>query len=169
MDVLNRTTKAYRRSVNTPDFPTVDWIHSPDMSAVTGWDSKYWIITGDIVTLMDLAARDAVDAAEDADELADNRTGAEEAVDDSASEGMAMRAQIETYNKRDNYLINRILELQAHVISLQDAIANSTGGVANTRTDVGALDLSTSATATRTRAETVTAYTAEITSGGVDI
>ena len=59
--VLNRTTKAFRSSANTPDFPVADWIINPDMSAVTGFGSQYWIITGDVVTLMDQAARDAVD------------------------------------------------------------------------------------------------------------
>tara|TARA_R110002072_G_scaffold273239_5_gene433978 strand:+ start:12743 stop:13183 length:441 start_codon:yes stop_codon:yes gene_type:complete len=62
--VLHRTTKEYRASVSTPDFPTVDWIHNPDLSAVTGQPSKYWLITGDFITLMDKAARDVVDAAE---------------------------------------------------------------------------------------------------------
>ena len=61
--VLHRTTKQYLQSVNTPDYPTVDWIINPDTSAVTGFGTQYWIITGDIVTLMDLATRDAVDAA----------------------------------------------------------------------------------------------------------
>jgi len=62
--VLNRATKQLRRSANTPDFPVADWIHSPDLASVTGFESKYWIITGDVVTLMDQVARDAVDAAE---------------------------------------------------------------------------------------------------------
>jgi len=62
--VLNRTTRQYLQSVNTPDYPTLDWIIEPDLSAVVGFAAKYWIITGDVVTLMDQAARDAVDAAE---------------------------------------------------------------------------------------------------------
>lgn len=60
--VLNRTTKQYLTSVNTPDYPTQDWIIDPDLSAVTSFASIYWIITGDVVTLMDQAQRDAVDA-----------------------------------------------------------------------------------------------------------
>lgn len=62
-NVLNRTTKQFLASANTPDYPLVDWIHNPDMSAVTGFDSRYWIITGDTVTLMDAASRAALDAA----------------------------------------------------------------------------------------------------------
>lgn len=52
------------QSVNTPDYSVIDWIIEPDLSAVVGFDSKYWVITGDTVALMDQAARDAVDAAE---------------------------------------------------------------------------------------------------------
>ena len=63
-DVVNRTTKEYRTSVSTPDFPTVDWIHNPDLSAVIAQPTKYWLIDGDVITLMDQAARDVVDAAE---------------------------------------------------------------------------------------------------------
>lgn len=62
--VLNRTTKLLIESANTPDYPVAQWIHNPDLSAVQGWPSKYWIITGDVVTLMSQAERDAVDAAE---------------------------------------------------------------------------------------------------------
>jgi len=61
--VLNRTTRQYLASAHTPDYPTVDWIHNPDMSAVVGFDSRYWVITGDVVTLMDAAARASLDAA----------------------------------------------------------------------------------------------------------
>ncbi len=62
-DVLNRATRQFLRSVNEPDYPPADWIHAPDLSAVVGERSIYWIITGDVVTLMDQAAKDVVDAA----------------------------------------------------------------------------------------------------------
>ncbi len=62
--VLNRTTKQLLISANTPDYPTQDWIINPDLSAVAGFASKYWTISGDAVSLMNQAARDAVDAAE---------------------------------------------------------------------------------------------------------
>lgn len=63
-NVLNRTTKQFLASVNTPEYPTAQWIINPDMSAVNGYPSKYWIITGDVVSLMSEPERDAIDAAE---------------------------------------------------------------------------------------------------------
>ncbi len=62
-NVLNRTTKQYITSANTPEYPTAQWIIDPNMSAVVGFGSQYWIITGDVVTLMNQSQRDAVDAA----------------------------------------------------------------------------------------------------------
>ena len=67
--VLNRTTKQLILSANTPGYPVGDWIINPNMSAVVGYESKYWIITGDVISLMDQTARDAVDA----QELSDSR------------------------------------------------------------------------------------------------
>lgn len=62
--VLNRTTKQLIESANTPEYPIGNWIINPNLSAVAGFANKYWIITGDAVTLMDAAQRAAVDAAE---------------------------------------------------------------------------------------------------------
>lgn len=62
-NVLNRTTREFIQSANTPDYPVADWIHNPDLSAVTGFDRRYWIVTGDAVSLMDAGARAALDAA----------------------------------------------------------------------------------------------------------
>ena len=61
--VLNRTTKQYLQSANTPDYPIEEWIHNPDMSAVAGQPSKYWVITGDNVTLMTAQEQSDADAA----------------------------------------------------------------------------------------------------------
>jgi len=61
--VLNRTTKIFISSANTPDYPTAQWIINPDMTAVVGFPFIYWTITGDVVTLMTPAQRAAVDAA----------------------------------------------------------------------------------------------------------
>lgn len=62
--VLHRTTRQLIRSANTPDYPTAQWIIEPDLLAVAGFAPKYWIIIGDVVTLMTQMQRDAVDAAE---------------------------------------------------------------------------------------------------------
>jgi hypothetical protein len=62
--VLNRTTRQLIVSANTPDYPLAQWIIEPNLSAVVGFGSKYWVITGDAVTLMSQAQRDAVDAAD---------------------------------------------------------------------------------------------------------
>ncbi len=61
--VLNRTTKQLLTSANTPDYPVLDWIIEPNLSAVEGRPAKYWLINGDVVTLASQAARDAIDAA----------------------------------------------------------------------------------------------------------
>ncbi len=74
---LNRATKVYLLSVNDPDYPLSDWIKNPDLSAVAGFASKYWIITGDAVSLMNQSQRDAVDAAE----LSAKRDGAVAPID----------------------------------------------------------------------------------------
>ena len=39
-----------------------NWIHAPGLTAVAGFNSQHWIITGDVVTLMSLAQRNQVDA-----------------------------------------------------------------------------------------------------------
>lgn len=62
--VLNRITKRYIKSANTPDFPAADWIIEPDISAVAGFARKYWVITGDVVSLMAQVDRDALDTVE---------------------------------------------------------------------------------------------------------
>lgn len=60
-DVLHRTTKELRKSIHTPDFPTATWIINPDLSGVQGVSVKYWKITGDVVSEMTQAEKDAVD------------------------------------------------------------------------------------------------------------
>lgn len=62
-NVLNRTTKEYIESANTPDFPVLNWIINPDLTQVAGFDSIYWVIADDTVSLMPQAERDVLDAA----------------------------------------------------------------------------------------------------------
>ncbi len=41
----------------------VDWIFNPDLAAVEGRPTKYWIITSDLITLMTVAEQAVVDTA----------------------------------------------------------------------------------------------------------
>jgi len=68
-DVLNRTTKEYWQSVNTPEYPPAAWLINPDLSAVRGQSVKYWKIDGDVVSLMDATEQAAVEAALNATRL----------------------------------------------------------------------------------------------------
>lgn len=62
---VHRTDKTYLYSVSPQDLPEAEanYIMDPDLSAVSGFPSIYWIISGDTVSLMSQAERDAVDAA----------------------------------------------------------------------------------------------------------
>ena len=91
-NVLHRTTQQYIQSVNTPDYPLVDWIVNPDLSAVVGFPSIYWTITGDIVTLMTQGQRDAVDAAILAAQVTEEKTQAEAIHDLSSADSRALRS-----------------------------------------------------------------------------
>lgn len=61
-DVLNRATKQYLKSVNTPEFSEADWVINPDISAVKDIPAKYWKITGDAVSEMSPEEKAYVDA-----------------------------------------------------------------------------------------------------------
>ena len=63
-NVLNRTTLAYSKSVNTPEYPVADWIHNPDMSGVEGVPQKYWKLVGDAPVGMTAAEKAVADQAE---------------------------------------------------------------------------------------------------------
>lgn len=158
--VLNRTTKVYLTSVNTPDYSPVNWIVNPDMAAVQGEPAKYWIITGDVVSLANLATQAAIDAAVAAALTESFRAHAISRSSDA--QGIDVRGFFEVTNKRDNYIINRLMELQTQLM----AMLQSTGGVANMR--VEGLAVSHSNTNTRTRAVAIADYEAIINAGEAD-
>ena len=80
---LHRATKQYLQSADPNGLPEplANYIEEPDLSAVAGQPTKYWTITGDVITLMNNGQRNAVDAALDtarldsiADELDQTQT-----------------------------------------------------------------------------------------------
>ena len=55
-NVLNKITKQYLRSVNTPDYPTSEWMINP---ILPDCDKKFWLIEGDTIREMAQAEKDA--------------------------------------------------------------------------------------------------------------
>lgn len=166
-DVIHRTTLEFRRSVSTPDFPEPTWKHNPNMSGVDGVEQKYWKApptwVGDVGPLEMTAPEKAV---VDAAELAASKVGARsdsvanvDVVGDAV--GVELRAIIEVFNKRDNYLVNRIAELQQAL----DAVKASSGAAQNIRDAIPANWLATN---TRPRPDAVQDYKDEINAGNVD-
>ena len=72
---LHRTTKEFLSSVSPASLPEpqVNYIESPDLSAVSGFPNIYWIITGDVISLINSVSRDAVDVQIAADALTADR------------------------------------------------------------------------------------------------
>ena len=62
---VHRTTKQYLQSWSPNDLPEplANYIENPDLSNVVGVPSLYWVITGDVITEMSQAEKDAVDDA----------------------------------------------------------------------------------------------------------
>lgn len=119
--VLNRTTKEYHPSVNTPDYPVGSWIHNPDVSAVAGFSTAYWKITGDTVSLMSVAERNAVDAA---------------AIAASRDALAAQMDAIEDYNRA--FALTCLDEFNAHATKINAILTaiDSGGTVAQIKTNI---------------------------------
>ena len=62
---LHRTKKRYLSSTSPNELPEdiSNYIEQPDLSAVEGVPTKYWVITGDIVSEMSSAEKAIVDQA----------------------------------------------------------------------------------------------------------
>lgn len=58
-NVINRQTKQYLQSVNTPDYPTSEWIINPDMSSVVGLENRDIVIDGDTVRALNATEKAA--------------------------------------------------------------------------------------------------------------
>lgn len=114
---LHRTTKEYLESVNTPEYPTETWIINPDLSSVSGVDSKYWKITGDVVSEMNQTEKDAADTAEQEAEII------ESVIVDSAAESILTITDIDNVDAQklraslqnvtaDDYIVHWAYEFQ---------------------------------------------------------
>jgi len=93
---LHRTSKQYLTSRSPADLDEqeANYIQDPELSAVVGFPSIYWTITGDVVSLMSQGERDAVDAAILAAQVTEEKTGAESLYDLSQAEARALRAMV---------------------------------------------------------------------------
>lgn len=160
-NVLSRTPPyQYRRSVNDPDYDIADWIFNPDLSAVTGFGPQYWIVTGDVVTLMNQAARDAVDAQAIADSIAAQTADLKTQVDGASPLGIDIRALIQNSNRRINYLTNRVEEIQTILSDVRD----QTSGTQARQNIPGTFPLATN---TRTLPAAIADYKADVDDSGV--
>ena len=172
-NVVNRATRELRLSVNTPDFPTAQWIINPDLSAfnaIGGYQARYAEISGDDVLLLSASERQQADNADRDTRIANSRTSALNALDRLIEEsapitvahiGLLLRELIELLNKRDNYVINRVEELQTTF----DDIKATSGPADNIR---AAIPSSFLATNTRSRKEAIDVFKSEISSGLAD-
>ncbi len=61
---LHRINKTFKESGHTPFYDSGTWIHNPDLSNVSGIASKYWKITGDVISEMTQGEKDTVDVKE---------------------------------------------------------------------------------------------------------
>ncbi len=164
-NVLHRTADPviYLTSVDPSNHPVIDWIRNPNISAVDGLPTKYWKRPlGDPVLPMTQPERDAVDAQLVVDQIEARRDEASNTPDRADGDGVRVRALIELFNKRDNYLVNRISELQTTLTAMK----NTSGGADNIR---NAIPTGWLATNTRTKAAAVQDYKDDIQSGNQDI
>ena len=102
-----------------------------------------------------------IDAATAESKRAVDRSTAEVLPDSEAQDGMSSRSIIEIFNKRDNFLTTRIIELQ----DAMDAMKASVGAADSIRNAIPANFLPTN---TRPRNDAIQDYKDEISSGDAD-
>ncbi len=119
--VVHRTSKIVRdvkpSLVIELFFPIADWIWDPSITAAAQQvDPKYWLITGDAISLMSVAQRDAVDVAE----LIAARDALESLIDDPETYERAFALLVlDTFNAQAQK-INEILNAADTATSLAE-------------------------------------------------
>ena len=114
-NVLNRTTKVFLKSANTPLFPVTEWIINPDMAAVAGFDSRYWRILGDTVTLMLPSERAVVDARAVSDTRDEVAAGLDSLESITRAFALVVLDEINTLRATHNLVPRTIQQLKAAV------------------------------------------------------
>ena len=167
-DVVSRAIASnYRLAVNTGDYPPAEWLINPSgLDPLLAGDvpSQYWKYTpdGEDIEEMTQAEKDAVDQAAADAETEGNRTEAKSQTVRKDGLGVSFRSELTERNTRDNYLANRVLELQQVV----DAIINSTGAADTIRQAAASVPLSQ--TQTRSREEALSDYNDRVDTGEDD-
>ena len=155
---------AFYGSAHTPNFEgNPDAVINPDLTLLKGivpWG--YWKRSGGVIVEMSQAEKDALDAKFLADEQTEIRDNAVAEADKFSELGLDIRAMIENHNKRDNYIINRLVEIQDTLVAIRD---QTFGTQARQNIDV---NFPTLATATRPRSDAVQDYKDDISLGNVD-
>lgn len=120
-NVLNRVTKQYLLSVNTPDYSTNEWIINPDLSRVQEVDNKYWKVVGDSVVRMDDREASAVDANDIVNDKIESIANAKRFADQSL---MALYSTAAIVSALSGYidakLANDVVKVAEHSITLNN-------------------------------------------------
>ncbi len=150
-------------SANEPDFPLISWLHDPPGFFILypSVPSRYWKLNGGSTDILEMTSGEkaVVDAAEIVIQTTNIRAKLVNEVDGILPLGVDIRSIIQLMNRRDNFLVNRIIELQNRV----QAMLDSTGNVNSLRTD--GLAVSISPAATRSRNNAIQDYKDDINAG----
>jgi hypothetical protein len=162
-DIATDRVVSYIPAVNTPDYNTrSDVIINPNLSLLLDIiATKYWKhVTGAIVemTAGEKATVDSELATEDTEFNRDQAIAVMVSID---GVGVKTRGLVQLISERDNYLTNRIIELQDAL----NAVKVTTGSAQNMR---DAIPSTWSTTNTRSKAATIVAYVDDINAGNQD-
>jgi len=163
-DIVNKADPSiFKLSANEANFPQADWLWDPPGLATLhpSVPSRHWKLNGGGTDIVEMTAgeKTVVDDAAATSLATQVHAQLTTQVDGDLPVGVDVRSLIQLMNKRDNFLTTRIIELQNRV----QAMLDSTGGVANMRTD--GLAVSISATATRPRSDAIQDYKDDIDAG----